>query len=69
MEERLYPVARVVLRKLAVESLSEVPKDLEESGLELEAFKKHTTNRPILAYASGRPTRTCTIFDVGPKIS
>ena len=38
MEEQLYPVAKVVLRKPAVESLSEAQEDLKERGLELEVF-------------------------------
>ncbi len=38
MKEQLYPVAKAVLRKPAVESLSEAQEDLKERGLELEVF-------------------------------
>lgn len=38
MGERLYPVAKAVLRKPAAESLSEAQEDLKERGLELEVF-------------------------------
>ncbi len=38
MEERLYPVAKAVLRKPAAESLSDVQEGLKERGLELEVF-------------------------------
>jgi D-alanyl-D-alanine dipeptidase len=38
MEEQLYPVAKVLLRKAAAEFLSEAQEDLKERGLELEVF-------------------------------
>jgi D-alanyl-D-alanine dipeptidase len=38
MEEQLYPVAKVVLRKPAADFLSEAQEDLKERGLELEVF-------------------------------
>lgn len=41
MEEQLYPVAKVVLRKPAAEFLSEAQEELKERGLELEVFDGH----------------------------
>jgi zinc D-Ala-D-Ala dipeptidase len=38
MEEQLYPVAKVLLRKPAAESLSEAQEHLKDRGLELEVF-------------------------------